>query len=326
MNKTFKRADPSHLEERRDIALKNAEKEAEKERFGLFTQPSPLGLGDCRYEPNHHPRDADGNVLMQPANFYTSPMKYQKTSEVYFDNSNFLNKEKHKEPYISYTKIHQRMKQRPNPQKKNADGEWIKPEPFLPAVTKWNEYDRGGKTYKGNPYPSFEANPQIQKVKNVDENGRVIISKPNVLNEPIRHGHYNSTIGHTITPYPDYMPTGYDEERHKDYEADKKWQAKYKDTQHFKSMNFGPKQLTAHDTDVLNPVPPGPPKKVWKYKSSFTPTDPFIPSRPMKRGQTEGTFDKFKRLMHDPKAIHKAVRQPPVENAKDSFKPSAYGV
>jgi len=118
MNKTLPRAEPAYLEERRDLALKNAEKEAEKERFGLFTQPSPLGLGDCRYEPNHHPRDADGNVLMQPANFYTSPMKYQKTSEVYFDNSNFLNKEKHKEPYISYTKIHQRMKQRPNPQKK----------------------------------------------------------------------------------------------------------------------------------------------------------------------------------------------------------------
>lgn len=75
MNKTFKRADPSHLETLRDGALKDSEREAEKERFGLFAQPSPLSLGDCRYEPNHHPRDDDGNVLMQPPNFYTSPMK-----------------------------------------------------------------------------------------------------------------------------------------------------------------------------------------------------------------------------------------------------------
>ena len=95
MNKTFKRADPAHLETMRDVALKDSEREAEKERFGLFAQPSPLSLGDCRYEPNHHARDDDGNVKMQPPNFYTSPMKYQKTSEVYFDNSNFLNKEKH---------------------------------------------------------------------------------------------------------------------------------------------------------------------------------------------------------------------------------------
>ena len=59
----------------RTKALGDAEKEAAKERFGLFTQASPLGLGDCRYEPNHHPRDEDGNVVMQPPNFYTSPMK-----------------------------------------------------------------------------------------------------------------------------------------------------------------------------------------------------------------------------------------------------------
>ena len=38
MNKTFKRADPAHQETLRDKALANSEKEAVKERFGLFTQ------------------------------------------------------------------------------------------------------------------------------------------------------------------------------------------------------------------------------------------------------------------------------------------------
>lgn len=216
------------------------------------------------------------------------------------------------------------MKKRPIPQKKNTDGEWIKPEPFLPAVTKWNEYKRGtdSNAYKGNPYASMPDYPIKKLTKRTDDDGRVIIAKPNVINDPIRHGHYNSTIGHTINEYPAYMETGYDLERHKDYEADKKWQAKYKDTQYFKSMSYGPSELTQKpfvDADVLAYVAPGPPKKTWKYQSTVKHTDPFIPSNPHKRGQTEGTFDTFKRLIPDPKAIHKAVRQPPVENKKDSF-------
>merc|ERR1712157_224212 len=119
------------------------------------------------------------------------------------------NKEMHKEPYIDYCKIHQPMKKRPIPQKKNADGEWIKPEPFLPAVTKWNEYTRDNQPgFKGNPYKSMPDYPIKKTVKRVDDDGRVIIAKPNVINDPIRHGHYNSTIGHTLNAYPAYMETG----------------------------------------------------------------------------------------------------------------------
>jgi len=91
---TLKSADSAFMEEKRSTALAHAEKEAEKERFGLFSQRPPLGLGDCKYDIPHHPRDADGKVVSEPRNFYCNPMKSGKGSDVYFDPANFLNKEK----------------------------------------------------------------------------------------------------------------------------------------------------------------------------------------------------------------------------------------
>ena len=329
MNSSMKRTDPAEMEKLRAKALNHADKEAEKERFGLFTQASPLGLGDCRYEAGHHPRDEDGNVKMQPANFYTSPMKLTKSPEVYFDNANFTNPDKFVDPYIDYTKIHRPLKHKPIPQKKNSDNEWIKPEPFLPAVTKFNEYKRiddHAMIYKGNPYKNMPDYPIKKIVKRVDADDKVIIGPSNVITEPVRHGHYNSTYGHTINKYPDYsMGQGYDNERHKDFEADKKWQAKYKETQFFKSMSYGPCDLN-RDMDLYGDRPKlGPEKKVWKYKQALSHLNPFTPSNPHKSGKL-GTFDDFKRLIPDPKAIHKATRRPEVENRKDSFFPSRGGL
>ena len=137
--------------------------------------------------------------------------------------------------------------------------------------------------------------PLKKLVKRVDDDGKVIIAPPNVINDPIRHGHYNSTIGHTINAFPEYKETGYDQERHKEYENNKKWHEKYKDIGYFKSMSAGPYALN-EDKNVFAPKPLGPPKKVWKYKSTFQPQDPFVPSNPNKSGKIEGTFDQFKRL------------------------------
>ena len=46
-----------------------------------------------------------------------------------------------------------------------------------------------------------------------DENGKVIIGKPNVLTNPSRKGRFNSTIGHTLSDFPEYMSDPYNAAR-----------------------------------------------------------------------------------------------------------------
>lgn len=325
MNSTKKTAEPAHMDTLREKAQKESEKEADKERFGLFGQPSPLGIGDCDYNLNHKPRDENGGVVMEPPNFYTNPMKQTKSPEVYFDNSNFMNKERHKDPYIDYTKIHRPLKAKPIPQKKDNDGVWIKPEPFLPSVTKWNQYvsldDK--KVTLGNPYKSMGDYHIKKLMKNVDANDRVITAPPNVITEPTRGGHYNSTYAHTINKFPEYKGDGYDLERHKDHDAKKKWNALYKekDSGYFKSMSAGPYALN-HDKKIYGDRPEiGPEKKVWVYKQKLVHDEAFRPSNPYRKGKL-GTFDKFERLIPDPNAIPRPTRKDRDPNAKDSFFPS----
>ena len=90
------------MKETFDVAL--------KERFGLFSYYPPLGMGDCLYDACHPERDENGGIKIPPRNFFSGIPLKGKSPEVYFDNSNFLNKEKYVEPYIDYPKIHKAMK------------------------------------------------------------------------------------------------------------------------------------------------------------------------------------------------------------------------
>ena len=65
----------------------------------------------------------------------------------------------------------------------------------------------------------------------------------------------------------------------------------------------------------------GPEKKVWDYQEKVKHENPWRPSNPHKKGKL-GTLTPFERLIPDPTAIHKAVRQEKDPNKKDSFRPS----
>jgi len=43
-----------------------------------------------------------------------------------------------------------------------------------------------------------------------DENGKVKIKLPNVVTNPGKPGHFSSTIGHTLNPFPEHMKEPYD--------------------------------------------------------------------------------------------------------------------
>ena len=234
---------------------------AKKERFGLFSYYPPLGMGDCVYEPHHHPRDENGGIAIEPRNFYSGIPHKGKSPEVYFDNSNFLNKEKYVEPYIDYPKIHKALKSNFGTTTVNKEGEVVKIEPFLNGITtKWMEYKSPGDKFirLGNPYESMPDHPiPVKKNYKDEESGKVSIGPPNILVPCIRHGHYNSTIQHTINPFPKHTADVYDAGRHDEYKERKKWQDHYKESGkgYFKSMNAGP-YLINKDRNVYGNRPP----------------------------------------------------------------------
>jgi len=322
---SMKREDPAFMEEKRTLTLAHSEKEANKERWGLFSQRPPLGLGDCIYEKKVYPRDANtGNVVTAPRNFYTGPMKKGKGCEVYFDPSNFINKEKHVDNYKDYTKIHRALKSKQVSIKKDAEGNPVKPDPFLPAVTKWNYYkDMETRVERlGSPYESKPDYPNKKTECMKDSEGNVRIGPPNMLHHPLRGGHYNSCTGHTINKYPEYIAETYDAGRHDDYLKGQVWNKLYNEggKGYFKSMSNGPNPICVDKSIFGNAPALGPSKNVWNY-NGVKHENQWRPSNPHKSGKL-GTLDKFQRLIPDPTAIHKATRKDADPNKKDSFFPS----
>jgi len=266
--------DPAKMELLRTKAMDQTEKFGSVERFGLFSQPPPLGLGDCHYESNLHARDDNGNVVSEPRNFYTNPMASGKGPTVYFDNSNFLNKEKHKDPYMDYPKIHRALKSQAKPIKKDKDGNWIKIEPFLGATTKWCMYHVPGEKNAriGNPYEAKPDFPLAKSKCRKNEDGAVTIGPKNMLQHAIHPGHYNSTVRHTIAPYPKYIGDVYDGGRHEEYIAQKKWTDKFKENAsgHFRPMCAGPYVINKDRNVYGYPPALGPAKKEWAYKNKIS--------------------------------------------------------
>ena len=59
-------------------------------RFGLFSQPASTAIGDTNAYPNKEPRrNADGEVITEPRNFYTKRMRGGKDEGVYFEKGHY---------------------------------------------------------------------------------------------------------------------------------------------------------------------------------------------------------------------------------------------
>lgn len=96
--------------------------------------------------------------------------------------------------------------------KKGEEG----PKPFYPSVNKWNKYqgeEPGGKQFirLGAPFPYLNHEHHTREpakiVKGID--GKIITKSRNIQSTAFHPGHYSSTIGHTINPFPKYIDQGY---------------------------------------------------------------------------------------------------------------------
>lgn len=64
---------------------------AEKQRFGLFSQPASTAIGDNnKYPTKTANKDEDGKVIIGPRNFYTTKMKRGKDDSVFFSRPSYV--------------------------------------------------------------------------------------------------------------------------------------------------------------------------------------------------------------------------------------------
>lgn len=77
---------PQEIERLRSEHMSHSFSMGEKIRFGLFSQPGPLGIGDTNKFPKKvAKRDPeDGSVVIGPRNFTTMPLKKGKTDQQLF--------------------------------------------------------------------------------------------------------------------------------------------------------------------------------------------------------------------------------------------------
>jgi len=62
-------------------------------------------------------------------------------------------------------------------------------------------------------YKHMKDYDYVRRIRKKDENGKVIFGPPNMISNPGKKGHFGTTIGHLIAPYPEHMKEPYDRAR-----------------------------------------------------------------------------------------------------------------
>jgi hypothetical protein len=92
--------------------IKTYPKNNSRERFALFSQPPPLGLGDSSYVQKKAKVDADGKVITMPRNVVTTQVKEGRLPHVFIDKKFGINPDNYQDLYIDPHMV----------QKMNSDG------------------------------------------------------------------------------------------------------------------------------------------------------------------------------------------------------------
>lgn len=162
----------------------------------------------------------------------------------------------------------------------------------------------------------------------------MVITKPrNIQSQALHPGHYNSTIGHTINPFPEYFVQGYGKLQKNEYVDRQKWNKFYDEKRGGKKF-----KSTCYPKAVINPdnqfygLPDEYNRSLSNAKmskasgkqstSNQSEKKPFKPSNPMKSGE-QGYITNFIRL--EPKEGPKGPgRKRPTSADKLDKKPFKY--
>lgn len=70
--------------------LADTEQVASKQRFGLFSQPPPLGLGDTQFEKHIPKRNEQGKPETEERNIFAGPSRTGKGKSGYFSQMSYI--------------------------------------------------------------------------------------------------------------------------------------------------------------------------------------------------------------------------------------------
>lgn len=71
-------------------SIVDTEKEATKQRFGLFSQPPPLGMGDTQFEKHIPKRNEQGKPETEDRNVFAGPSRTGKGKSGYFSQASYI--------------------------------------------------------------------------------------------------------------------------------------------------------------------------------------------------------------------------------------------
>ncbi|CAK75378.1 unnamed protein product (macronuclear) [Paramecium tetraurelia] len=276
-------------------ALADTEKLATVQRFGLFSSPVPLGLGDNSYDNKPRPaRNEQGKPITSPPNMKVTATQSGKIKSSYFSQLGFTTiGDKYIDPErkIRIQELEEKKKYA-NDDKKN----------FVPPS--------GYKELVGGVY-NHEADYEIPKGPNNHKggDGRVKIGPKNVTTNP-----GSSSLGH----FPKHEKDEYN--RYRQFEREKIFneQKMLKDKQPFKSTiyttdNFSTDKQIFGETNLPKPT------QVKEFKPNIMKHEaPFKPSNPTKSGET-GCLSKYPQYKGDPL---KPTQRIDFVKGKDPFKPN----
>lgn len=273
-----------------------------RNRFALFSQPLAGVWGDGEYNFNKTKTlGSDGKVKTKPRGIYGGPPSSGKVESSYFSKTAYITiGDKYVDPASQERQAQLAKKKniRHDAQFRPSDG--TKTDPFKAVFEHMTEHHEKKKNYRG-------------------ADGRVAIQPRNIVTNPAKAGHGDSTVGHLLNSGHKHMADPYNRQR--ELEIKEKEAAKKKlQEQPFRSVSHGgenfvnSKKTFGRDDKVLAgsvQKPSTSPSKVHEA--------PFRPSNPAKTGYNK-TINKFPEYKEDP--IKFAVFKGNDPAKKESYKPN----
>lgn len=285
---------------------------AEKERFGLFSHPGSLAIGENTYAPRKKPhKDDDGRVVTEPPNFLTTKIKKGHTDQILFSAPSYITTG---DPYNANKLVMRESKK---------DGhKAVSDLPFKPAKTV-------NKAVKAD-YEYVEEGEKKKK-NHRDAEGAVIIAPRNFTTTGPKQGNPATTPGTLFSkePYP-HMKDEYDRKRElarKELEESKKKMQEKPFSQRIKPVDaFNSIEKTYGEEGLVFPKK----KPARKPQPQVEHPAPFKPSNPPKKAITDKTLAKFPEYLDDKKALEdpnfgkpKQKKVKP-EDEKPAWKPNTF--
>jgi len=272
-----------------------------RNKYGLFSYPPAgiSGVGD--YDFNKTKKlGSDGKPLTQPRGLFSGPTRSGKVESSYFAKTAYVSiGDKFIDP-ASRDRQYLLAKKKKVPHEsefKPSDGR--KTDPFNTLYKHMPEETHKKKNYRG-------------------ADGKVVIPARNIMTNPPKYGHGDSTIGHLMSKTLPHLPDPYNRPQEllakERAEHKKKLQeAPFRTVSHGNNLFVNGKKTFGKDEKVLQP---------GKFKSvsprAKLHENPFRPSHPAKVGYNK-TLAKFPKYKEDPIKI--AVRKiEPAGEKRDAFK------